>query len=77
MLEIDIVRNSSPKKVGVLRVAFKGLGVQKDTQRPCWLRPWVPVLDMIPDGNIKREFGILFFVTFSDKLLGSCKTSQL
>ena len=39
MLEIDILRNSSPKKVGVLRGVLRGLGVQKDTQTPCWLRP--------------------------------------
>ena len=26
MLEIDILRNSSPKKVGVLRGAFEGFG---------------------------------------------------
>ena len=38
MLEIDIWRNSSQNNVGVLRgVLFKGLGVQKDTQMPCWL----------------------------------------
>ena len=40
MLEIDILRNSSLKKMWVsLGVLFKGLGVQKDTQTPCWLRP--------------------------------------
>ena len=27
MLEIDILRNSSPKKVGVLRGAFEGSGL--------------------------------------------------
>ena len=41
MLEIDICRNSSQKYLGVLRGAFKGLGVQRDTQTPCWLRPWL------------------------------------
>ena len=41
MAEINIWRNSSPKKLGVLRGAFKGMSVQKDTQTPCWLRPWV------------------------------------
>ena len=30
MLEIDILRNSSQKELGVLRGASKGLGVQKD-----------------------------------------------
>ena len=25
---------------------FKGLGVQKDTQTPCWLRPWNAVLTL-------------------------------
>ena len=40
MLETDILRNSSKKDLGVLRVLFKGLGVQNDTQTPCWLRPW-------------------------------------
>ena len=39
MLEIDILRNSSQNILGVLRGAFKGLGVQKDTQTPYWLRP--------------------------------------
>ena len=29
MLEIDILRNSSLKKVGVLRVAFEGFGCPK------------------------------------------------
>ena len=38
-LEIDILRKSSEIVLGVLRGAFKGLGVQKDTQMPCWLRP--------------------------------------
>ena len=37
MLEIDILRNSSLEKLGVLR----GLGVQKGTQTPCWLRPCI------------------------------------
>ena len=36
----DILRNSFPKILGVLRCVFKGLGVQKGTQMPCWLRPW-------------------------------------
>ena len=36
MLEIEIFRNSTLKKLGVLRVL---LGVQKSTQTPCWLRP--------------------------------------
>ena len=35
-LEPEIFRNSTLKKLGVL---FKGLGVQKGTQTPCWLRP--------------------------------------
>ena len=39
MVEIDILRNSSPEKVGVLRGAFEGFGCPKDTQMPCWLRP--------------------------------------
>ena len=38
-LEIGIFRNSTQKYLGVLRVFFKGLGVQKGTQTPCWLRP--------------------------------------
>ena len=29
MLEIDILRNSSPKKVGVLKGAFEGFGCPK------------------------------------------------
>ena len=29
MLEVDILRNSSPKKVGVLRGAFEGFGCPK------------------------------------------------
>ena len=33
MLEIDILRNSSPKKVGVLKGAFEGFGVSKKTPR--------------------------------------------
>ena len=40
MLEIDIFKNSSQKDLGVLRGAFKCLGVQKDTQTPWLLRPW-------------------------------------
>ena len=38
MLEIGILRNSSQNVLGVLGVLFMGLGVQKDTQMPCWLR---------------------------------------
>ena len=41
MLEIDIFRNSSQKKWVSWGFVFKGLGVQKDTQTPCWLRPWI------------------------------------
>ena len=44
MLEIDIFRNTSQKDMGVLGVVFKGLGVQKDTQTPCWLRPCIALL---------------------------------
>ena len=40
VLEIDILGNSSQIFLGVLRGAFLGLGVQKDTQTPCWLRLW-------------------------------------
>ena len=29
MLEIDVLKNSSPKKVGVLRGAFEGFGCPK------------------------------------------------
>ena len=39
-LEIKIFRNSTQKILGVLGVLFTGLGVQKSTQMPCWLRPW-------------------------------------
>ena len=42
ILRINILRNSSQKNLGVLKGTFKGLGVQKDTQMPCWLRPWLP-----------------------------------
>ena len=38
MLEIDILRNSSQKNVGVLMGVFKGFGCSKDSQTPCWLR---------------------------------------
>ena len=38
-LETGIFRNSTQKYLGVLSGAFKGLGVQKDTQTTCWLRP--------------------------------------
>ena len=38
-LEIEFFRKSTLKNLGVLR-SFKGLGVQKGTQTPCWLRPW-------------------------------------
>ena len=41
MLEIDILRNSSQKFWVSWGVLFKGLGVQNDTQTPCWLRPWL------------------------------------
>ena len=40
MLEIDIFRNSSQNNWVSWGFVFKGLGVQKDTQTPCWLRPW-------------------------------------
>ena len=33
------------------RVLFKGLGVQKDTQAPCWLRPWVVALYLTQPEN--------------------------
>ena len=46
MLDIDILRNSSQSILGVLRDAFKGLGVEKDTQTPCWLRPWLVCLNL-------------------------------
>ena len=39
-LEIEIFRNSSQKYWVSWGVLFKGLGVQKGTQTPCWLRPW-------------------------------------
>ena len=39
MLENEIFRNSKLKYLGVLRGSFKGLGVQKGTQTPYWLRP--------------------------------------
>ena len=54
MHEIDICRNSSQKNLGVLRGVFKGLGVQRDTQMPCWLRPWLRldrIHHMIFEGN--------------------------
>ena len=38
MLEIDILRISSQIFGVSLGVFFMGLGVQKDTQMPCWLR---------------------------------------
>ena len=31
---------------------FKGLGVQKDTQTPCWLRLWLPLLLLTPQGLV-------------------------
>ena len=44
MLEIDILRNSSQKLLGVLRVDFGGFGCPNDAQTTCWLRlngvPW-------------------------------------
>ena len=40
MLEIDILRNSSQKNVGVLRGAFEGFGCSKRH----------------PDGNLKKLF---------------------
>ena len=39
MLEIDIFRYSSQIFWVSWRVLFKGLGVQKGTKTPCWLRP--------------------------------------
>ena len=39
MLEINILRNSSQIFWVSWGLLFKGLGVQKDTQTPCWLRP--------------------------------------
>ena len=38
-LEIVIFRNSTWKNWVSWGVPFKGLGVQKGTQTPCWLRP--------------------------------------
>ena len=38
MLEIDILRNFHNIFWVSWGVLFKGLGVQKDTQTPCWLR---------------------------------------
>ena len=43
MLEIDILRNSSQKNLGIL-MGVLNLGVQKDTQTPCWLRPCLMLL---------------------------------
>ena len=39
MLQIDISRNSSKDFWVSIRVVLKGLGVQKNTQTPYWLRP--------------------------------------
>ena len=39
-LEIEVFRNSTLKVWVSWGVLFKGLGVQKGTQTPCWLRPW-------------------------------------
>ena len=40
--KLEIFRKSMQINLGVLRGSFlfKGLGVQKGTQTPCWLRPW-------------------------------------
>ena len=44
-LEIEIFRNSTQKNWMSWGVIFKGLGVQKGTQTPCWLRPWLDLFD--------------------------------
>ena len=38
-LQIEIFRNSTQKNGCPERFFFEGLGVQKGTQTPCWLRP--------------------------------------
>ena len=43
-LEIEIFRNSTQNIWVSWGVLFKGLGVQKGTQTPCWLRPCVQSL---------------------------------
>ena len=45
MLAIDISRNFSQNIWVSLGVLLKGLGGQKDTQTPCWLRPWAEWFD--------------------------------
>ena len=39
-------------------VLFKGLGVQKGTQTPCWLRPWPKPLKRTPQETQKKLGGI-------------------
>ena len=61
LLEIDILRNSSQTILGVL--IFKGLGVQRDTQTPCWLRLWYTLYNMGQivkqmEGDTVSSFGI-------------------
>ena len=59
ILEIDILRNSSQNNWVSCGVLSKGLGVQKDTQTPCWLRPWMPVIFTIPKADNKWESIVL------------------
>ena len=63
MLEIDILRNSSHLWVsrGVL---FKGLGIQKDTKMPCWLRPCSGHLKLSVSIFLKCQFQAYIIIGF-------------
>ena len=54
-LEIGIFRNYTQKYLGSWGVLFKGLGVQKGTQTPCWLRPWTTSIHEQKGISSRRE----------------------
>ena len=64
--ENEILRNSIQIFWGVLRpVLFKGLGAQKGTQTPCWLRPCSEPFILLMVTNVKNAFTKTFKETCS------------
>ena len=53
-------------------VLFKGSGVQKDTQTPCWLSPWTHICHRSSGGNLAYVINRVFFVWVSIIWFANC-----
>ena len=56
MLEIDILRNSSPEKVGVLRGAFEGFGCPKRHPDALLAKTMLSFLTLIYDAGYDSDY---------------------